>query len=101
MRYIGVDSIDTACQKLEEAGGTIACPRDRARSTEGNILYLHEGPKKGVADSPRGQGGGPFEQDGSLNCSIGQRTSILNPTLVADGVKPSGALGGPLDIFEL
>jgi predicted enzyme related to lactoylglutathione lyase len=56
MNYIAVDSIDTYCKKVEEAGGVVVLPKTEIgvgmgwiaafKDTEGNILGFHQTPEK-------------------------------------------------------
>ena len=56
MNYIAVDSIDSACKKVEEAGGLVVLPKSEIgpgmgwlaafKDTEGNIMGFHEAAKK-------------------------------------------------------
>lgn len=59
MNYLAVDSIDTYCKKVEKAGGVVVLPKQEIapgmgwiasfKDTEGNIMGLHETPKKSAA----------------------------------------------------
>jgi len=56
MNYVAVDSIDAYSKKVVKAGGTIALPKMEIgtgmgwiaafKDTEGNLMGLHESPKK-------------------------------------------------------
>src|SRR5258708_26177536 len=59
MNYLAVDSINASVKKVEAAGGVIALPKTEIapgmgwiaafKDTEGNIMGLHEHPKKPAA----------------------------------------------------
>jgi predicted enzyme related to lactoylglutathione lyase len=62
MNYLDVDSIDTFCKKVEDAGGVVVLPKTEIgpgmgwiaafKDTEGNMLGFHESPKRSAADKP-------------------------------------------------
>ena len=62
MNYIMVDSIEAACNKVEQAGGVIVMPKTEIGSnmgwiaafkdTEGNMMGFHQAPPKSAAKKP-------------------------------------------------